>query len=281
MKIAIVGQQERCIAWEKHLRKLKVIEEVIITNSLAASDKVNAVLLIDDSPSRLEQLLNSVRLGYHTYLISRLSDDTESLEKIYHSAEESGVKVQFSHWPSMAESTNLIKKLIEKPELIQIKKENNVLPSANPVSTDSTYEWIDEVALIIKWMGGNIHHMEVKPVSLGTFLLGLAITFRFENSSVATLHYLSGTDRENHQRIISSSTLLVDCDITKQITRILSVTDFGKISVRIDEFDPTDSAKWSVVQFIKSIQTGQKTVFSAYDALLTSRAVNRIYSELP
>lgn len=280
MKIAIVGRQERCIAWEKHLRKLKAIEEVIITNSLAASDQVNAVLLIDDTPSRLDQLLNSVRFGYHTYLISRLSDDTETLEKVYHSAEESGVKVQFSHWPSMAESTNLVKKLIEKPDLIQIKKENNLLPSSNPDSSDSEHDWIDEVALIIKWMGGNIHHMEVKPVSLGTLLLGLAITFRFENSSVATLQYLSGTERDYHQRIISSTKLIADCDITTQKTRILSLTDFGKISVKIDEFDPSDTAKWSVVQFIKSIQTSQKTVFSAYDALLTSRAVNRIYSEL-
>ncbi|TVQ65023.1 MAG: hypothetical protein EA360_10875 [Balneolaceae bacterium] len=280
MKITIAGRQERCIAWEKHLRKLSAIQEVVITESLNVEERTDAVLLIDDSPSRLDKLLESVKHGFHTYLISRLSDDVEKLERIYHSAEESGVTVQFSHWPSMAESTHMIRKLIEKPDLVQIKKECVPLPVGRTQTDLFDHDWIDELALIIKWLGGNIHRYEVKPVLLEKHLIGLSLTLRFENSAVASVQYFSRSDREIHQRLISSHSLVADCDVIRQRIRILSLNDFDKISSKIHDFDPSDTAEWSVTQFIKSIQIGQKSVFSAYDALLTARTLSRIRSEL-
>lgn len=280
MKIAVVGQTQRSIAWEKHLRKLTVIKEVVLTDNLTPEDKADAVLLIDDSPERIAKLLHYVRLGHHTYLIARLSDEIEKLEKVYHSAEESGVTVQFSHWPSMSESTQLSRQIIDKPDLIQIKKECIPLSEINSAMDGYDYDWIDEVALIIKWMGGNIHRCEIKPLYLGSHFIGLALSLRFENSSVASLQYLSHANREYHQRVISSKYHLIDCDITGQTARVLSLNNFGKISVKHHEFDPSDTAEWSVAQFIKSIQMHRESVFSAYDALMTARTVQRIRSEI-
>ena len=83
MKISIIGEKARAATWEKHLRKLSVINEVIFTSSLAAATDTDAVFLIDDSDSFLNNLYNSIRSGYHTYLISRLPVDSIMLEKIY------------------------------------------------------------------------------------------------------------------------------------------------------------------------------------------------------
>ena len=276
MKIAIIGQKERASAWEKHLRKLTVVSEVVITGTLTDDKDVAAVLLIDDSVDCLSHLLKSIKLGNHTYLISKIPSDLDLLETIYHSSEEAGVNVQFSHWPSMAESMNWIRQQVSKPDLIQIKKES-VPPNYRAMESDDfKSDWLDELALIIKWLGGNIHRFEVKPIQLHKHLMGLNLTLRYENSSVASIQYLGSATKETHQRIFSNRTTIADCDIVNQKVRLHTLNELNKVTVREKKFDPSDTAEWSVIQFIKSIQMSQNTLFSPYDALQTAKAYHRI-----
>ena len=278
MKIAIIGKKERASAWEKHLRKLTIVSEVVITGTLSEDKDIAAVLLIDDSADCLSNLLRSIKLGNHTYLISKMPSDLELLETIYHSSEEAGVNVQFSHWPSMAESMNWIRQQVSKPDLIQIKKES-VPPNFRAMeSEDFKSDWLDELALIIKWLGGNIHRFEVKPIQLHSHLLGLNLTLRYENSAVASIQYLGTASKETHQRIFSNRIAIADCDIVNQKVRLHTLNETNKVTVREKKFDPSDTAEWSVVQFIKSIQLGQITLFSPYDALQTAKAYHRIES---
>ena len=276
MKIAIIGQKERASAWEKHLRKLTVVSEVVITGTLTDDKDVAAVLLIDDSVDCLSHLLKSIKLGNHTYLISKIPSDLDLLETIYHSSEEAGVNVQFSHWPSMAESMNWIRQQVSKPDLIQIKKES-VPPNYRAMESDDfKSDWLDELALIIKWLGGNIHRFEVKPIQLHKHLMGLNLTLRYENSSVASIQYLGSATKETHQRIFSNRTTIADCDIVNKKVRLHTLNELNKVTVREKKFDPSDTAEWSVIQFIKSIQMSQNTLFSPYDALQTAKAYHRI-----
>lgn len=276
MKIAIIGKKERANAWEKHLRKLTIVSEVVITGTLTDDKSIAAVLLIDDSVDQLSNLLQSIRLGNHTYLISKLPVDLEILETIYHTSEEAGVNVQFSHWPSMAESMNWIRQQVSKPDLIQIKKESVPLNYRAMGNEDYEFNWLDELALIIKWLGGNIHRFEVKPIQLHHQFLGLNLTLRYENSTVASIQYLGSAAKETHQRIFSNRTTVADCDIIHQKVRLHTLNELNKVTVREKKFDPSDTAEWSVVQFIKSIQMGQNTLFSPYDALQTAKAYDRI-----
>lgn len=278
MKIAIVGEKERASAWEKHLRKLSIVKEVVITNNLSGSDDTDTVLLIDDSPENLQQLLQTIRAGNHTFLISKLPTDAEMLDKVYHASEEAEVNVQFSHWPSLSDSINWIKQQIPKPTLIQIKKETIPLNYRVIDVEDFDHAWIDELALIIKWMGGNIHRFEVKPIILGDHPLGLDISLRFESSAVASFQFLATTDKEKHQRIFTNNNLMIDFDVIKQKVRIHKLNDLNRIAIQEKVFDPSDTAEWSVVQFIKSIQLKQPTLFSPYEALLTANTADKIKS---
>lgn len=278
MKIAIVGERQRASAWEKHLRKLSVVKEVTITNSLSDNSGLDGVLLIDDSKDNLQRLLHSVRGGNHTYLISKLPADKPLLEKLYHTSEEAHVNVQFSHWPSLSKSMNWIQKEVLKPDLIQIKKE--IIPINNRVPTrdDFHHQWIDELALVIKWMGGNIHRYEVKPIIVEDHFLGLDITLRFENASLASMQFLAMAEKEIHQRIFSNRKVMADCDITKQKVRMYRRNNMDRLAIQEKKFDPSDTAEWSVVQFIKSIQLQQETIFSPYDALQTANALDHVKS---
>lgn len=276
MKIAIIGNKERASAWEKHLRKLTIVSEVVFTGTLTEDKDVAAVLLIDDSADCLSHLLRSIKLGNHTYLISKMPSDLELLETIYHTSEEARVNVQFSHWPSMAESMNWIRQQVSKPDLIQIKKESVPHNFRAMESEDFKLDWLDELALIVKWLGGNIHRFEVKPIQLHQHLLGLNLNLRYENSSVASIQYLSSAVKETHQRIFSNRTTIADCDVINQKVRLHTLNELNKVTVREKKFDPSDTAEWSVIQFIKSIQMSQNTLFSPYDALQTAKAYDRI-----
>lgn len=278
MKIAIVGERERATAWEKHLRKLSVVKEVTITTSLSDSTGLDAVLLIDDSKENLQRLLHSVKGGNHTYLISKLPTDKTLLEKLYHVSEEAHVNVQFTHWPSLSESMNWIQKEVSKPELIQIKKESVPLNNRVLSEDDFHHQWTDELALIIKWMGGNIHRYEVKPIIVQGNYMGLDLTLRFENAALASMQFLAAGEKEVHQRIFSNRKVMANCDVTRQKVKIYRGNDMDRLSIQEKKFDPTDTAEWSVTQFIKSIQMDQETIFSPYDALRTANALDQIKS---
>lgn len=278
MKIAIVGERKRATAWEKHLRKLSVVNEVTITTSLSDSTGLDAVLLIDDSKENLHRLLHSVKGGNHTYLISKLPTDKTLLEKLYHVSEEAHVNVQFTHWPSLSESMNWIQKEVSKPELIQIKKESVPLNNRVLSEDDFHHHWTDELALIIKWMGGNIHRYEVKPIIVQRNYLGLDLTLRFENAALASMQFLAAGEKEVHQRIFSNRKVMANCDVTRQKVKIYRGNDMDRLTILEKKFDPTDTAEWSVTQFIKSIQMDQETIFSPYDALRTANALDQIKS---
>jgi hypothetical protein len=279
MKVAIIGEKSRAIAWEKHLRKLSSIREVVISTELFSDPEIPAVILINESDGNLRILNEAIRLGLHTFLISRLPSDQKMLESVYHAAGEAGTAVQFSHWPSITPSTQWIRQQIQKPDLIQIKKEIRPVNYSVDIA-DFDHHWTDEVAFIVKWMGGNAHRIEAKPVLVEGVPLGLHLTIRFEDASVASLQFSAFGTGDMHQRIFSDRKMMVDCDVTSQHVRLYRVNDQKRITIQEKKFDPADTAGWALQQFFKSIQMKKETVFSPYDALLTSRIIDKVRSHM-
>lgn len=279
MKVAVIGEKKRADAWEKHLRKLAVVKEVIISSTLFDDHAVDAAILIDDSKNNLHLLHDAIRFGLHTFLISKLPDDQEMLENIYHASEEANVSVQFSHWPSFTTSNQWIKQQLEKAEMIQVKKELQPIQySVNIPEFD--HHWIDEIAFIVKWMGGNVHRIETKPILVNGLPLGLYLSLRFEDSSIATLQFSAFGSSDYHQRVFSNRQLMADCNVLSQSVKLYRVNENKRVGVQEKKFDPSDTAEWALAQFLKSIQMNKITVFSAYDALLTSQIVDKIRSQI-
>ena len=105
MKVGIVGDATRTVAWEKHLRPHGIVSEVNLVPTVSDLGSVDACLILDNSESNLDTLLETVQNGYSCFLISKQPTDIPKLEKIHRAAKESGVKIQFSHWPSLAPAT--------------------------------------------------------------------------------------------------------------------------------------------------------------------------------
>lgn len=279
MKIAILGEKNRATAWEKHLRKLSAITEVVITPSLPERDSVDAAILLDNTDQKLITLERLIKLGIHSYLVSHLPLDEKALERIHHSAQEADVRVQFSHWPSLAPASLWMKQKIKKPNLIQIKREVKFLSGAID-QTEIDHHWVDEIAWIIKELGGNVHRIEVKPMVINQVRLGLNITLRYEDSSVASIQFSALGGSNIHQRTISDDNIAMDCDAIHQLVHLYRVNDFGNLKEETKKFDPKSTAEVSVLHFIKSIQLERDTLFNAYDALQTAKIVGKIYEQI-
>lgn len=275
MNITIIGSKTRASAWEKHLRKLSIVKQVVITTAYSLSDQADAVLIIDNSDQNLDLLLNTIKKGKHCYLVSKLPTHPGKLETIYHSAEEANVNVQFSHWPSIAPSSHYIKQQLPKPDLIECFKET--VPVSHTINqSDTEHGWVDEVGFIVKWFGGNVHKIEAKPIVSQDLLMGISITLRFENRSVATVSYSAVAENHHHIRKISGDNRLFELDVKNQNLRKTSINENRRVISNQQSFDPTDAAEWSVIQFIKSIQLDRSTIFNAYDALQTAIVCERI-----
>lgn len=280
MKVAVIGEKSRASAWEKHLRKLSIVNEVILSPTLFEDQDLHTVILIEDGQKKSLSLLDqSIRSGMNSFLVSRLPDDIKLLEQIYHTSSEAGVVVQFSHWPSITPSTQWIHKQIQKPDLIQIKKE--VRPLNYTIDKETfDHHWTDEVAFIVKWMGGNVHRIEAKPVILEGTPLGLSLSMRFEDASVASIQFSAFSQDERHQRLFSDQQTLIDCNVLTQKMRTYRVNENRRITTQEKSFDPSDTAEWALQQFIKSIQMKRESIFSPYDALLTARIVEKIRNHM-
>lgn len=277
MKVAIIGEKSRASAWEKHLRNLSMIQEVVISPTLFDDDELKAVLLLDDSGANITLLQQCIKSGLHSFLVSKLPLDSELLDNVYHSSQEANVRVQFSHWPSLTHSIQWIRQQVDKPNLIQIKKElESKTFSIDKVEFD--HHWTDEIAFIVKWLGGNIHRIESKPIIVNNVPLGLQLTMRFEDSSIASIQFLAFGSTNIHQRILSDNQSMVDYNVIEQRVKVYRVNDKRRVTIQEKSFDPANTVEWSMQQFFKSIQMNKETVFSPYDALQSARIVDKVRS---
>jgi hypothetical protein len=277
MKVGIIGDKKRAVVWEKHLRPLTAVREVIITPSISDLHNTDtaACILLDDSSDNLKNLGESIRLGLHTYLVSVLPVDHKELKKIYHLVQESDVRVQFSHWPTISPASQWMKQQLPKPGFIQVIREHpHISYSENKVRF--SHAWIDEIAWIVKWMDMSTHRIEAKHIIPGNPDSGIQVYLKFENGASASLFYLVPGSKNSHRRIVSSPSLLLDCHVEQQSVKKTVVGDNQRLTVESQTFDASKSAGLSASLFFKAIKLKRNTAFTAYDALNASMVIDNI-----
>lgn len=274
MKIGIIGDAKRALTWEKHLRTLSSIDEVVIVPKIQEIKNVDACVLIDDTSSNSSSLLELIRRGYHTYLVSRLPSDIQELEKIYHASEEANVHVQFSHWPSLAPSTLWLKQQVKKPGFLQILKEESRTDYRSS-SIGFRDHWVDELAFIVNWMGSKINRIDPSLLSIDEIPYGIQLFIKFAYGGSASLLYLSTGKESAHRRIITGNNQLLDCNVLTQIVKVTK-NENGFFHNTGKSFDATKTAELSIIQFLKSIQLNTQTLFDPFSALETAKIAEQV-----
>ena len=259
MKVGIVGDATRAVAWEQHLRPHNIVSEVELCPTIQDLDAVDACFILDESDKNLEILLEGVRRAYHCFFIAKQPTDINMLEKVHRSAKESGCSVQFAQWPSLAPATRWMMDKLPKPTYVHIDKEieRNTL-----VGLPSTFRnhWIDEVGLCMKWFDSGIHHIEAKETVLsGTYPITFYLFLRFDNGATATINIYTGAGQNRHQRLAANRHEVLECNVLDQVVRTGRVNDSKRIYFEKQEFDGRTAAEKAALLFLKSIQMGKQT----------------------
>lgn len=281
MKIGIVGPADRAMAWESHLRPHQSISEVTITSTLKEVGSVDACLLLDESESRLDNLLEAVKQGYHTFLVAPLPTDTKEVEKVYHAAEESNVLLQFSHWPTLAPSSKWMSKKVGKPSFLQIARE-----IAHPEFLDSGYDfdyyWIDELAFCLRWINGAVHHLDLKTVSLlKDQIYALHLFLRFDSGATANIYINAAATHSTHKRVGADNNYILECDAVEQTVRLgEQKNDNRRLFFNTQSFDASKSAELATLEFIKSIQLNRATIYNGYHLLELTKTIDKVKKRL-
>lgn len=279
MKVGILGDRKRAQVWEKHLRPLKAVQEVVIASTLKDIKGTRCCILVDNSPQNLDLLADTIRLGIHSYLVSELPTDSEKLRKIHSFSQESDVRVQFSHWASLSSATQWMRSQLPKPDFVHIHRETGH-HSYSENRQKNHQQWIDEIAWIIKWMGVRVHRIDADVPASSIDGSGIRVYIKFENGSSASLYHTTiGTDRV-HRRIAAGPNISLDCDVTNQSVKRVESDSQGHLNVYSKSFDATGVAGLSAMLFFKAIKLGTESAFTPFDALQTSLVIKKVDSLL-
>ncbi|MAL18974.1 MAG: hypothetical protein CL670_04730 [Balneola sp.] len=280
MKVGIVGDAKRAVAWEKHLRPHRIVKEVELCAHINEVGKVDACLLIDDTDQNLDLLLEGIHQGFNCFLISRPPTNTQKLEKIYRATKEAGVHIQFSHWPTLAPATQWMMDRMSRPSFLSITREVNYTQFLNKQEEFQQF-WVDELGLCMKWVDSGIHHVEAKEVSIeGKHVVGSHIFIRFDNGTTSDIRIYTGAADNTHQRIASSKQEVLECNVPSQSIRVGRLNSGGNLYFEKQTFDPAKSAEKAALIFLKAIQMNQEPPYNSYDAYQLSLQIEKIQKRL-
>lgn len=281
MRIGIVGPADRSVAWENHLRSHQLVSEVIIAATLDDIGRVDACVLLDDSDQRLQNLLRSIKLGYHTFFISTLpTDDPALVEKIYHTSQEANVRLQFSHWPTLAPASQWMAQKVQKPTFIQVSREIAYTSFLESNANFNTL-WIDELAYCLKYIGGAVHHTQINTSRLESGKpYATHLHLRFDSGATAGIFISVCALKNRHKRLISDHALLLECDVESQTIRRGREHNNSHLFFEKKTFEPALAAEQSAMQFLKAIQLKKATLYNGYDLVQLVKTVESIKHRL-
>lgn len=280
MKIGIVGSADRGVAWEQHLRPHQSVSEVAITSRLADIGSVDACILLDKSEKRLQHMLDAVKNGYHTFLVSPLPTDKQLVEKLYHTAEESNVLLQFSHWPTLAPATKWMHKKIKRPSFIQVKREIDHTEHLES-EFNFNYYWIDELALCLRWINGAVHHMDLQTISVTEdSIQALQMFLRFDSGATASIYINTAAGETSHHRIVANNNYLLDCNVQEQSVRLGEASKEDHLYFKRHHFDASKSAEMAALEFIKSIQLNRPAIYNGHHLLELTKTIGKVEKKL-
>jgi len=280
MKVGIVGDATRAVAWEQHLRPHSIVREVELCSSIQDLDNIDACLILDDSEENLDTLLEGVRRGFHCFFIAKQPSDIQKLEKIHRSARESGCHIQFAQWPSLAPATRWMMDKVPKPGFIHIEREL-VRNQMNQVVSEFRSHWIDEIGLCIKWINSGIHHIEARQISLSKETPTIAHFFlRFDNGTTAVINLYAAASENRHKRIVCNKHEILECNVPQQTVKLGRLNESSRIYFEKQTFDATKAAEKAALLFLKSIQLNRETGYTSYDALQLAIQIERVEARL-
>ena len=278
MRVGIVGEPDRCKAWEDLLVGSSIVTEVSLSRVVAAQKGVDTIVLLDEGSHRYESALEAIRMGCHVFVVSKLPVHRRDAELLYHTSEEAGVVVQFAHWATFSSASQWMLNMVKKPEFIHIQREMTYT-QFEASSQGFGHYLIEDLAMALKWADSNVHRIESNASRVKGTLAGAHMLIRFDNGSSAVIYQQVTNTDSRHVRYASNSQHIVQCNVPEQSVRHGQVGSNGLFFEK-RFYEHTDAANMAVSLFLKSIQMRRPAAYNALDALKLVYALEMVEERL-
>lgn len=275
MNLGLVGRPERTRQWESYIRQMQGISEVILARQVMDVRECDGCLILSDHDP-VEAIEEAIRLGLHCYAVAPIPDNPAAAAKLEKLASESGVQLQFSHWPVYAPTTRLMHEEMPSPERVVTLRTDSIQETLNQ-TTRSRRFWIDEIGWILKMASSPVHTLEAETLFQASLPHpGLQVRFQFHDGSTGLfLHHPLGA-QARHQRWMFRNDRLLDCDVlTQRLSRTLQQAN-GTPLLESEQMDASQTARISIEQFVHAIQRQDSFLFSIHDVVATLEVIDRI-----
>ncbi len=278
MRVGIVGEPDRCKAWEDLLVSSSIVTEVSLSRVVAAQKGVDTVVLLEEGDGRFDAALEAIRMGCHVFVVSKLPVHRRDAELLYHSSEEAGVVVQFAHWATFSSASQWMLNTVKKPDFIHIQREMSHAQFEGS-SQGFDHFLIEDLAMALKWADSNVHRIEANASRIKGVLAGAHLLVRFDNGSTAVIYQQVTNTDSRHVRYASNSQHIVQCNVPEQSVRH---GQLGPNGLFFDKrfYEHTDAANMAVTLFLKSIQLRKPAAYNALDALKLVYALELVEERL-
>jgi predicted dehydrogenase len=278
MRVGIVGEPDRCKAWEDLLVSSSIVTEVSLSRVVAAQKGVDTVVLLEEGDHRFEAALEAIRMGCHVFIVSKLPAHRREAELLYHTSEEAGVVVQFAHWATFSSASQWMLNTVKKPDFIHIQREMTHAQFEGSSQGFGHY-LIEDVAIALKWADSNVHRIEANASRIKGELAGAHLLIRFDNGSTAVIYQQVTNTDSRHIRYASNNQHIVQCNVPEQSVRHGQLGPNGLFFEK-RFYEHTDAANMAVSLFLKAIQMRKPAAYTALDALKLVYALELVEERL-
>lgn len=279
MKMGIIGPDERTSVWEQRARLLQSVSEVVTTERTTSLGSVDACIFLDESRNKYEKLLDLIQEGIHVFATTPLSVDSETALKLFRSAEEARVQVQFAHWATFTSLTEWMMEQIPNPRSLYFSR---IIPRSVYLGYQTGFDhlWLEDIALCLSWISSEVHRIETVPVRQAGEDLAMELHIRFDNGGAGSIYISTLGSDVRHERMVSDHKMSIQANVLENHVRVAHMGTEDRLVVEQKKIDHREPATTALLRFIKSIQMRMDPPFSVYHLLRLSRTLEGIRSQL-
>ncbi len=268
MKIGILGPEHMAMTWEKHLRLVSDVREVVIAPELKLLRNMDACLILSDAvltPGPSGALLEALKHHCHILWVAPLPTDLNEISRWHETSEEAGVKVMFSMWAHYSPATRWLFNHISNPKKIHIHREWPG-PRHTP-DTHTLYRIIlEEISLCLEWtqkrpvkLEGDLDFFPIRGSTMAHSMKQLHIRFSGDARASILLNPFGLENR--HSRFVTGNHMAAVCQINEHLIKKWLFHGNASHTPELMRFDYREPARHLISHFIRSVRSGEQPLF--------------------
>jgi hypothetical protein len=270
LRIGILGEPDRTLAWEKYLRIHPSVAEVVCTTAIPALGDILACILLDESDA-LNNAIHFARHGLHVFLVCRIPTDLPMLIRLQHTVEESHSVAQFVNWAYFHPISLWMMEQMPRPRVLHSYREVP-LQHVRDHTLRLDNLWLEDLSLVLKWVDSGVHKIESHTVVQANETVCRHAWLQFDNGTSATFSLSQKSASLQHKRLAFDTNTTIEADIIARKIH-LNRTQQDTLPYEVRDFTSELPVQQAITRFLKAIQMRRAAEYGIFDVVRLARTL--------